>query len=125
MNIENPAMCYAYASEMSNEKLKQGKFLCTALEKSMRTTKIQDGGFLIKRTQRRWFLRGIPLRETVVYGKKANAFNNIFAHLRWIVENSKKLYALPAVAPPAKPYSAHTKNLNIHNTQLISYSFQW
>jgi hypothetical protein len=104
-------MCYAYANKMSKEKLQQGKFLCTALEKSVRKnatkkfTKIQDGGFLIKRTQQRWFLRGISLRETVVDGKKANAFNDIFAHLRWIAENSEKIYAMPAVAPPAKPYS--------------------
>jgi hypothetical protein len=68
--------------------------------------KIQPAGFLITRIEKRWFLRGIPLRKTNLKGSKFNAFNDIFSRLRWIAENSEEIHALPDVPKPAKSYGA-------------------
>lgn len=107
-HIEDPGLCLAYADSTSKQKLKNGKILCSVLWNrscDMKFEKIKDEGFLIKRIQKRWYLRGIPLRKTVVNVNKVNVFNDIFPHLRWIASNAEKMFALPDVPPPAKPYS--------------------
>jgi hypothetical protein len=71
--------------------------------------------FLINEHAGRWFLRGLKLQDisqTSFDNKVLAAFSDLSLHLRWIADNSKKIYAMPKIPNSKKAFGQSILNLN-------------